>query len=161
LSRVAKFAKPSEDARRLSMADALLARGVEPSTILAALGLDRAVDEEPLDKYSPDQPRAPVGNPDGGQWVGANSDASSEPRSSSHDERNTAPTGDATQASASADGSPAKEPQRDDLSIVDAAYQGTYHDFLRDQFADVLHDAGNIVLTEVPLVMPGDSPIAA
>ena len=68
-----------------------------------------------------------------GQWVGANSS-------------------DSTATAAPKDNRP------NILPIVDAAYQGTYHDIVCDQFADDLRAAGNTVITEVPLGMPGDPP---
>jgi hypothetical protein len=42
-----------------------------PALVMAEL-------QSELKKYSPDQPRVPAGNPDGGQWVGENGDASRE-----------------------------------------------------------------------------------
>jgi hypothetical protein len=53
----------------------VLARGVRklgeelPSLVMAEL-------QSELKKYSPEQPRVPAGNPDGGQWVGENGDTS-------------------------------------------------------------------------------------
>ena len=52
-----------------------LARGVRklgeelPALVMAEL-------QSELKKYSPDQPRVPAGNRDGGRWVGENGDAS-------------------------------------------------------------------------------------
>ena len=69
LSGVAKLRDPKEDARRLFLADALMSEGVDPSVIVKGLGFDPSPPDEALDKYSPDQPRVPAGDPDGGQWT--------------------------------------------------------------------------------------------
>ena len=152
LSGLAKLREPKEDARRLFMADVLMSDGVDPLVILKGLGLDARSSDEALEKYSPDQPRVPAGNPDGGQWTSGNwEDASSGSRPSR--------TSGVQVADASA--TRGHEVRTDAASITDAAYRGTYHDFLRDEFADVLRKAGNTVLTEVPLVLPGDPPITA
>ncbi len=134
LSRLAKLADPREDARWLFMIDALLDAGADPLTVVKGLGTDPAACGLSLEKYSPDQPRVPAGNGrPSGQWVGANSSNST-----------------ATEAP--------KNRQPNILPIVDAAYQGKYHDIVRDYFADSLRAAGNTVLTEVPLAMPGNPP---
>jgi hypothetical protein len=179
LSGTAKLEDSKEGARRLFLADALLSRGVEPTAIVQGLGLDPESHDRALDKYSPDQPRVPAGNPDGGQWTRddwtgtPNSPTLSRP---SDDKTTNAPMstaspsvvrGDSPQAPDltkprnSANLAPTDESRRDKLPIVDVAYQGTYHDFLRDQFADVLRKAGNTVVTEVPLTMASDPPITA
>ncbi len=44
-------------------------------------------------------------------------------------------------------------PQTDKAAIVDAVYQGEFHDLVRDQFAEDLAKAGNTVLKEVPLTL--------
>ena len=69
LSGLSKLRDPKEDARRLFMADALMAEGVQPLVIVKGLGLGQASFDEALDKYSADQPRVSAGNPDGGQWT--------------------------------------------------------------------------------------------
>jgi hypothetical protein len=76
LSGAAKLRHPREDAYRLFLADALITEGVDPSLIIKGLGLDLPFDEG-LRKYSPDQPRVPAGNPDGGQWTSADWEGSS------------------------------------------------------------------------------------
>jgi hypothetical protein len=130
LSRLAKLRNPLEGARRLFLADALMSAGVSPGVIVERL----ASDSVPAAKYSPDQPRVPAGNGrPSGQWVGANSADS--------------------QTSA-----PPKGKLPNLLPIVDAAYQGKYHDIVRDYFAASLRAAGNTVLTEVPLAIPGNPP---
>jgi len=53
------------------------------------------------------------------------------------------------------------EPSHDTLPISDAAYQGHFHDLVRDEFVETLREAGNTVLTEVPLTLPGDPPTTA
>lgn len=73
LSGAAKLRDPKEDARRLFLADALMNNGVAPSVIVKGLGFDPSPPDEALDKYSPDQPRVPAGNTDGGQWTQADS----------------------------------------------------------------------------------------
>jgi hypothetical protein len=69
LSRLAKLGDPLEGARRLFLADALIDAGVAPSAIVAALTSETTSGGSPAAKYSPDQPRVPAGNPDGGQWT--------------------------------------------------------------------------------------------
>lgn len=114
--------------------DALLEAGADPLTIVKALGTDPVACDLSLEKYSPDQPRVPAGNGrPSGQWVGANSGGSA-----------TSP--------------PAKDKHPNLLPIVEVAYQGKYHDIVRDYFADSLRAAGNTVLTEVPLAMAGSPP---
>ncbi len=68
LSRLAKLGHPLEGARRLLLADALMSAGVTPEVIVTGLteGDRTAVAAA---KYSPDQPRVPAGNLDGGQWT--------------------------------------------------------------------------------------------
>jgi hypothetical protein len=68
LSGLAKLHRPKEDARRLFLADTLLSDGVDPMVVLTGIGLGPRLDQA-LTKYSPDQPRVPAGNPDGGEWT--------------------------------------------------------------------------------------------
>jgi cell wall-associated NlpC family hydrolase len=71
LTGLGKLATPEEAARRLSMADGLMATGVDPGYILRALGLELESLGDPMLKYDPDQPRVPAGNGDtSGQWTG-------------------------------------------------------------------------------------------
>jgi hypothetical protein len=59
----------SEAARRLHIAAGILDHGfLTPLGLMKACGFDCGV-LEALVKYSPDQPRAPKGSPDGGQWT--------------------------------------------------------------------------------------------
>jgi len=69
LSGLAKLARPKEDARRLFMADALIAAGIAPSEILEGLGLGPTLPATELERYRSDQSRVPPGNVDGGQWT--------------------------------------------------------------------------------------------
>ena len=69
LSGAAKLANPKEDAQRLFMADELIKDGIDPLVIVAALGFDPPFFNAALGKYSPEQPRVPGGNPEGGQWT--------------------------------------------------------------------------------------------
>lgn len=70
LTGLGKLAQPLEAAKRVAMVDGLIARGVAPKTILAALGLDSATNEIVSRAYNPDQPRVPAGNGDvSGQWT--------------------------------------------------------------------------------------------
>ena len=134
LSRLSKLADPSEGARRLLLADSLMNAGVAPEVIVAGLTDDATSGGPPAAKYSPDQPRVPAGNGrESGQWVGANS------------------AGSPTSA-------PPKGKPPNLLPIIDAAYQGNYHDIVRDYVADSLRAAGNTVLIEVPIAMPGNPP---
>ena len=157
LSGLAKLAHPKEDARRLFLADALIEAGVEPSDIVKALGLGPAPPEA-LEKYNPDQPRVPAGNTDGGQWTSGDSSGATAGSTTkkpsgvqvadASDTRGHEVTTDATS-------------RGDTLPTVDAAYQGKYHDLLRDQFAEDLSNAGNTVLKEVPLTFQSDPPVTA
>src|ERR1700722_7678989 len=70
LSGLVKLREPKEDARGLSMADALLQQGVNP--IVVAKGT-RSLANGALEKRNPDQPRVAAGNPDGGQWTAGDS----------------------------------------------------------------------------------------
>jgi hypothetical protein len=62
-------ARPKEGARRLFMADALIEAGVDLLVILKGLCFEAGFLDEALEKYNPNQPRVPAGNPDGGQWT--------------------------------------------------------------------------------------------
>jgi hypothetical protein len=55
----------------LFLADALISDGVDPIVIVKDVGREPMPLDGALDKFSPDQPRVPAGNPDGGQWTGA------------------------------------------------------------------------------------------
>ena len=109
-------------------------------------------------KVNPDQPRVPAGNTDGGQWTSGDLSAATAGSTTKQppgiqvahasDRRGHEVRTDATSAG-------------NNLPIVDAAYQGEYHDFLRDQYADILRAAGNTVVKEVPLTIAGDPPITA
>jgi hypothetical protein len=58
----------ANDAYRLYLAGALLDDGLPPHEMLAKLGLGRAMRQ--LDKFDPDQPRAPAGSGrESGQWT--------------------------------------------------------------------------------------------
>jgi hypothetical protein len=57
-----------DGARRLFLADRLIEAGVDPATLMRALGLE----PHPSDLarlYNPNQPRVPKGSPGGGQWA--------------------------------------------------------------------------------------------
>ena len=69
LSGLTKLANPKECAWRLFLADALIQTGVQPLALMKALGLEATAHDGAVDKYNPDQPRVPAGNPDGGQWT--------------------------------------------------------------------------------------------
>ena len=158
LSGLAKLAQPKEDARRLFLVDAMMEGGVTPSEIVEGLGLGPAFPPEALEKHNPDQPRVPAGNTDGGQWTSGNSSGATAGSTTKQppgiqvahasDRRGHEVRTDATSAG-------------NNLPIVDAAYQGEYHDFLRDQYADILRAAGNTVVKEVPLTIASDPPITA
>jgi len=82
LAGLGRLDEPSEDARRLFMADGLMKAGAPPSAILAALGAQPS--EASLERaYDPDQPRVPAGNGrPSGQWTsGEWEDDASENRS--------------------------------------------------------------------------------
>jgi hypothetical protein len=55
---------------------------VVPKTMQARLELAKAIQSltalTGLEKFDPNQPRVPSGNPDGGQWTGGNAQASSQ-----------------------------------------------------------------------------------
>jgi hypothetical protein len=137
LTGLGRLKNPLEDSRRLFVADALMKAGVNPRNILLALELDTRLLDELMYKYSPDQPRVPAGNGrESGQWVGANSvDAATLVRSA--------------------------QQNANDLPISDAAYQGDFHDTVRDHFVDILKKAGHTAIIEVPLTLAGVPPITA
>jgi hypothetical protein len=156
LSGLAKLKNPKADARRLFMADALIRSDVEPAAVIKALGLGPVPDG--LGEYNPDQPRVPAGNPDGGQWTrdgsaGAAADAKTKKPAGVQEADLSGTRGREVRTDATS--------QTDKPPIVDATYRGKYHDFLRDQFAETLTNAGNTVLKEVPITLPGDQPITA
>jgi hypothetical protein len=73
-SGMSKLADPKEDARWLFFIDTLLTEGADRLIILKELGTDPEISGVSLEKYSPDQPRVPAGNRDGGQWTSGNSE---------------------------------------------------------------------------------------
>ncbi len=158
LSGLAKLAQPKEDARRLFLVDAMMEGGVTPSEIVEGLGLGPAFPPEALEKYNPDQPRVPAGNTDGGQWTsGDNSGATTGSTTEQPPGIQVAHASDRRGHEVRTDATSAGN----NLPIVDAAYQGEYHDFLRDQYADILRAEGNTVVKEVPLTIASDPPITA
>ena len=68
LARLGRLAEPREAARRLFMADELLAAGAEPEDILRACGLDPSA-LGAICKFNVDQPRKPAGIAGAGQWT--------------------------------------------------------------------------------------------
>ena len=77
LARLPRLSDPGDDARRLFIADGLIAKGVSPRDIFAALEFDPAPLDE-LEKYNPDQPRVPAGSGrTSGEWTSGSSSASS------------------------------------------------------------------------------------
>jgi hypothetical protein len=73
---------------RLLLGAQLLSDGATPRELIRACGLDLASLDLTNAGYNPDQPRAPVGSPDGGQWTsgdsaseGTGSGPSTEPQS--------------------------------------------------------------------------------
>ena len=76
-----RLPQPREAARRLFISDRLLDLGARPEDILAALDLDQAPFRR-FRKYSPDQPRVPLGSGrTSGQWTSSEGDVSSVPAS--------------------------------------------------------------------------------
>jgi hypothetical protein len=128
----------------------LIEPGVDVAITVKALGLDPA--PEALEKYNPDQPRVPAGSAEGGQWTsGDSSGATTDPAAQSAVGVQVADASDTRGLEVRTNA----RSQGNDLPTIDAAYQGEYHDFLRDQFTDILRNAGNIVITEVPLLLLG------
>jgi hypothetical protein len=82
LAGLPKLPDPADAARRLFIADGLLADGVTPRDIFAALEFDSAPLDE-LEKFNPNQPRVPAGSGrPSGQWTsGESSSAAEEPLS--------------------------------------------------------------------------------
>ena len=96
-----------------------------------SLVIQRLQRELQLEKrYSPDQPRMPAGQSDGGQWTSGSGDGGG----ASTDINNL---------------------------LQDVAYQGDFHDVVRDYVVKALRSAGNAVETEVSLLLPGPPPIEA
>ncbi len=156
LSGLAKLARPKEDARRLFLADALIRSGLDPAIIVKALELEPA--PEALDKYNPDQPRVPAGDTDGGQWTSG--DSSGATTDATRRTQVGVQVANASDTRGHEVGTDATSPGNT-LPIVDAAYQGDFHDAVRDAFADALTKGGNTVLKEVPITLPGDQPVSA
>jgi lysozyme len=73
-----KLAEAYKNARRVAFAH-YLRKGFVPPELVATLKATESYAE--LQKYSPDQPRVPAGNPDGGQWTsgGGGSDGNGDP----------------------------------------------------------------------------------
>ncbi len=69
LSRLEKLGDPIGGARQLFLADALMDSGVTPGVIITGMTREMMVEGASIAKYSPDQPRVPAGNSDGGQWT--------------------------------------------------------------------------------------------
>jgi hypothetical protein len=61
----------NEAAFRLFLGEVLLAHSLTPRELVKACGLDAAFMDLLKAEYSPDQPRVPAGNSDGGQWTSA------------------------------------------------------------------------------------------
>jgi hypothetical protein len=69
LAKLPRISDPADTARRLFIADGLIAAGVAPSDIWKALGFDPAVLAS-LAKYDQDQPRVPAGSgKPSGEWT--------------------------------------------------------------------------------------------
>jgi hypothetical protein len=158
LSGLAKLANLQNDARRLFLADALMEVGVAPSVIIEGLGLESPLQDEALDKYNPDQPRVHAGSPDGGQWtdgdwLGAATASTTKKPEGVQVADLSGTRGHEVRTDAAS--------RSDNLPVVDAAYQGDFHDTVRDAFADALMKGGNTVLKEVAITLPGDQPMTA
>jgi len=70
LAKLPKLHDPSDSARRLFIADALMAEGVSPRDIWTALNFDPAPLDELDKRYNPDQPRVPAGSGRAsGEWT--------------------------------------------------------------------------------------------
>jgi hypothetical protein len=69
LSGLGRLARPRQDAHRLFLAYGLLEAGLDPDSLVRALGLGEVAGET-VGKYSPDQPRVPAGSGrTSGQWT--------------------------------------------------------------------------------------------
>lgn len=78
LAGLPKLADPSDAARRIFIADNLLADGVSPRDIWAALEFDSAP-LDALEKYNSDEPRIPAGSGrPSGQWTSGESSSGAE-----------------------------------------------------------------------------------
>ena len=166
LSGLAKLANPEECSWRLFVADALIKHGVEPRAIVKGLGLDS------LDKYSPDQPRVPAGNPDGGQWTSedpagvADSPHPQRPKDihiadSSATRGNEIRSDDAPETAVQVGALQPTIPSSANAPIDEAADQSGFHNAVRDKFAEDLASVGNTVLKEVSLTLRSDPPVTA
>jgi len=69
LAKLPRIFEPEDAARRLFIADGLIAAGVKPRDIWKTLEFDAAL-LDTLEKYSPDEPRVPAGSgKPSGQWT--------------------------------------------------------------------------------------------
>ena len=163
LSQLAKLAHPRDDARWLFSINTLLQGGADPLTIVKGLGIDPAACGVSLGKYSPDQPRVSAGNPDGGQWTSDSTD--SDAGVSQAPQPKGVQVADASTSRGNevmSDALPASISQQETRPpITEVADQSRFHDTLRDHFAEVLRQAGNAVLIEIPLLLPGEPPVGA
>ena len=87
-------------------------------------------------KYDPAQPRVPAGQPSGGRW---------------------GPGGGGAGSGLAA----IIEEIESDGRLQQVAYQGEFHDKVRDELVRKLREVGNVVETEVKLILPGNPPVAA
>lgn len=75
LSGLPPLVHKERDIARLSLGEQLLAEGLSPRELVKLCGLDPAWLDFLKTGYNPDQPRAPAGNPDGGQWTSEGDEA--------------------------------------------------------------------------------------
>jgi hypothetical protein len=81
LAKLPKLHDPSDSARRLFIADALMAEGVSPRDIWTALDFDPAPLDELDKRYNPDQPRVPAGSgKTSGEWTSGDAPGASSAR---------------------------------------------------------------------------------
>ena len=147
LSGVAKLREPKEDARRLFIADALMRQGVDPVVVVKGM---LALAHGDLDKYNPDQPRVPAGNPDGGQWTaGDSAGAATSPRPQRPGGIQVADAS-STRGIQVADASTSHAPEVMS-GATPAAYPGDFHDQILDEQIDAYRKAGADCVSEVRL----------
>jgi hypothetical protein len=138
LSGLGALPNPAKDASRLKAADQLLSKGLDAKLMLRFLELD-GPQHEFVAKFNPAQPRVPAGNgPTSGQWTDADA------------------VGD---DDVSSTGRELAEDQGVTPTLV--ADNTGFHNVVRDEFAEVLAKAGNTVVKEVPITLPGDPPLKA
>jgi len=110
LAKLPKLRDPSDSARRLFIADGLMADGVSPRDIWTALDFDPASLDELDKRYNPDQPRVPAGSgKTSGEWTSGDGATGADARGASAARVAPQDAVDAAERAAAAEGDAAAE----------------------------------------------------